>query len=205
MRKLIGGMKVSLDGMVAGPQGVADWVPAWSEDFGLTSQVDACLLGGGMYGGYEQYWTAIQNHPETPIWITDKVPTEAEIDWARFATQVPHYVLSTTTTSVSWPNTKLLRDLRDVAQLKQEAGKKDIYVIGGARTTATLIGAGLLDELRLIVYPLLAGEGIALFPTHSGRRDLELQDVQALQESRVMLTYTVKSGSAGMDSSRERT
>jgi len=41
----------------------ADWVDAWSDDYGLTSQVDACVLGGGMYPDYELYWTAIQNAP----------------------------------------------------------------------------------------------------------------------------------------------
>lgn len=55
MRKLISGMKISLDGRMEGPDGYADWVTAWSEDYGLTPHIDACLLGGGMYPGYEQY------------------------------------------------------------------------------------------------------------------------------------------------------
>ena len=53
MRKLIAAMKMSLDAKVEGPDGTADWVEAWSEDYGLTPQIDACLLGGGMYPGYE--------------------------------------------------------------------------------------------------------------------------------------------------------
>ena len=65
MRKLIAGMKVSVDGRMEGPEQVADWVEAWSEDYGLTRQIDACLLGGGMYPGYEQYWTGIQNEPSS--------------------------------------------------------------------------------------------------------------------------------------------
>jgi len=83
MRKLIAGMKISVDGKVEGPKDGADWVEAWSEDYGLTPQVDACLLGGGMYPGYEQYWTAIQNEPDKPVWITGSAPTPAEIEWAR--------------------------------------------------------------------------------------------------------------------------
>jgi len=55
MRKLIAGMKVSVDGKMEGPEGYADWVEAWSEDYGLTEQIDACVVGGGMYPGYEQY------------------------------------------------------------------------------------------------------------------------------------------------------
>ena len=45
MRKLIAGMKISVDAKVAGPGGIADWVEAWSEDYGLMQQIDACLLG----------------------------------------------------------------------------------------------------------------------------------------------------------------
>ncbi len=49
MRKLIAAMKTSVDGKIEGADGYADWVDAWSEDYGLTSQIDACLLGGQMY------------------------------------------------------------------------------------------------------------------------------------------------------------
>ena len=77
MRKLIAGMKISVDGKMEGPEGMADWVDAWSDDYGLTPQIDACLLGAGMYPGYERYWTAIQNEPQTPVWITGKPPTPA--------------------------------------------------------------------------------------------------------------------------------
>src|SRR5580700_7692451 len=63
MRKIIGAMKISVDGKTEGPEGYADWVEAWSDDFGLTPQIDACVLGGGMYPNYEQYWTAIQDAP----------------------------------------------------------------------------------------------------------------------------------------------
>jgi hypothetical protein len=55
MRKLIAGMKLSVDGKIEGPEGYADWVEGWSDDYGLTSQIDACLLEANMYRGYEQY------------------------------------------------------------------------------------------------------------------------------------------------------
>jgi len=48
MRKLIAGMKISVDGKMEG-RTHRDWVEAWSDDYGVTPQVDACLLGGGMY------------------------------------------------------------------------------------------------------------------------------------------------------------
>ena len=174
MRKLIAGMKISLDGKIEGPEHGADWVEAWSEDYDLTPQVDACVLGGGMYPGYEQYWTAIRNEPDKPVWITGSAPTPAEREWARFAAQTSHYVLSSTLTSALWPKTSFVRGLEEIAALKQQPGK-DIYLVGGARTTASLIDAGLVDQLRLIVYPLIAGEGKALFATAESRRGLELR------------------------------
>jgi dihydrofolate reductase len=190
MRKLITGMKTSVDGKIEGAGGMADWVEAWSEDYGLTPQIDACLLGGGMYPGYEQYWTGIQNEPDKPAWITGSAPTPGELEWARFIRQTPHYVLSTTLTSAHLPNTSFVRGLEEIAALKQKPGK-DIYLVGGARTAASLIDAGLVDELRLIVYPLVAGEGKALFATTERRRGLELRKVQQLPGGRVSLIYGI--------------
>jgi len=190
MRKLIAAMKISVDGKVEGAEGYADWVDAWSEDYGLMSQIDACVLGGTMYRGYESYWTAIQNEPDKPAWINGNAPTPAEIQWARFAAETPHYVLSRTLTSALWPNTSFVRGLDEIAVLKQQSGK-DIYLMGGAQTTASLIDAGLVDELRLIVYPLIAAEGRALFATAERRRGLELRKVQQLSDGRVSLIYGI--------------
>lgn len=163
MRKLITGMKISADGKAEGPEGYAAWVDAWSEDYGLTAQIDACVLGSGMYPGYEQYWTAIQNAPDAALPMTGKLPTPAEVEWGCFAAQTPHYVLSHSLDTASWPQTRFLRGGK-LAALKHEPGK-DFHLVGGPRITASLIEAGLVDELRLIVYPLIAGVGRALFAT----------------------------------------
>jgi hypothetical protein len=82
MRKLIAGMKISVDGMMEGPDGTADWVDAWSDDYGVMPEVDACLLGGGMYPGYEHYWTSIREEPSKPAWITGAPPTPDEVKYA---------------------------------------------------------------------------------------------------------------------------
>ncbi|RVB73190.1 MULTISPECIES: dihydrofolate reductase family protein [unclassified Mesorhizobium] len=190
MRKLITGMKISLDGKMEGPEGYADWVDAWSEEYGLMPQIDACLLGRAMYAGYERYWTAIQNEPDTPLPMTGKLPTPAELEWARFAERTPHYVLSNTMTSALWPKTRFVRTFDDIAALKQQPGK-DIYLMGGAQIAASLIDAGLVDELRLIVYPLLVGDGKALFATTQNRRGLELRKVGQLSDGRVSLVYGI--------------
>jgi dihydrofolate reductase len=189
MRKLIAGMKISVDGKTEGPA-TADWVNAWSDDYGLTPQIDACVLGAGMYPGYEGYWTSIQNQPDKPVWITGKAPTPAEIEWARFAARTPHYVFSRNLTSALWPNTSFVRGVEEIAALKQQSGK-DIYLVGGARTTASLIDAGLVDELRLIVYPLIAGEGKPLFAMTEHRRGLTIRTVQQLSDGRVSLIYGI--------------
>jgi dihydrofolate reductase len=190
MRKLIAGLKISLDGKVEGPEGYADWVPAWSEDYGLTPQVDAVVIGGGMYPGYEQYWTAIKNQPDQPHPLTGKAPTPSEIEWSHFAAQTPHYVLSNTLTSAAWPQTRFIRKAEEIAGFKEQPGK-DIYLMGGARITASLIDAGLVDELRLIVYPLIAGEAKALFGTTERRHTLELRNVRQLPDGLVSLVYVI--------------
>jgi dihydrofolate reductase len=167
MRKLIAGMKLSVDGKIEGPEGYADWVEGWSDDYGLTSQIDACLLGANMYRGYEQYWTAIINASDKPLPMTGRLPTPGEVDWG------------------------FVRGLDEVAALKEQPGK-DIYLMGGARTAASLIDAGLVDELRLIVYPLIAGDGKPLFATMERRRGLELRKVQELPGGRVNLTFGIR-------------
>lgn len=191
MRRLIAAMKASLDGKIERSDGPADWVSAWSDDFGLTPEIDACILGGGMYPLYEKYWTSIQTDPENPAWITGAPPTQAEREWAAFAKRTPHYVLSNTIQSAAWPNSKFIRRVDDVAALKQQVGK-DIYLVGGAKTTASLIDAGLIDELRMIVYPLIVGEGKPLFAATERQRGLEMKSVKQLSEGRVSLVYAVQ-------------
>jgi dihydrofolate reductase len=190
MRNLIAAMKVSLDAKTQGPEGIADWVEAWSEDFGLTPQIDACLLGGGMYPGYETYWTAIRTKPDTPAWITGEPPTPGEQEWARFTETTPHYVLSSTLQTATWPNTSFLRSVEDVAALKQQPGK-DIYLVGGARMTTSMIDAGLVDELRLITYPLIAGSGSDALFEAAQRRGLGLRTVRQLDGGKVASTYRI--------------
>jgi dihydrofolate reductase len=191
MRKLIAGMQSSLDGKIEGPEGYADWVDAWSDHYNVLPRVDAALLGGGMYPGYEQYWSAIQQHPNEPTPQTGKVPTPGEVEYAQFTAQAPHYVLSSTLKSATWPNTSFIRGLDEVAALKRLAGE-DIYLVGGARVLTSLIDAGLIDELWLTLHPLVVGEGKPLFATAQARRDLELREVHAPKDGLVTLVYGIR-------------
>ncbi len=77
-----------------------------------------------------------------------------------------------------------------VADLKQQPGK-DIYLMGGARVTASLLDAGLVDEIRLLVHPLVAGEGAPLFRPNIARRSLALRQVDQLPKGVVSLVYEV--------------
>lgn len=190
MRKLITAMKISVDGKFEGPQGYADWVADWSDDYGLTSQVDACVLGGRMYPGYEQYWSPIQAKADKVHPQTGAVPTSAEVEWARFASRTPHYVVSNTLTSAAWPHTRFLRSLDELGALKLNQGK-DIYLMGGGAITAAAIDAGLVDEIRLIVYPLIAGGGRVLFNSSAIRHGLELHKAEQLPDGRLSLVYGV--------------
>lgn len=190
MRKIIGAMKISFDGKTEGHEGYADWVDAWSDDFGLTPQIDACVLGGGMYPNYEQYWTAIQDAPDEPNPMGVGPPTKAEVEWARFAAATPHYVLSRTLTYAKWPHTTILRGLDEIEALKREQSGKDIYLMGGAGILRACLKAGLVDELRFIVHPLIAGAGTPLF-TAPERHGLELRHVEALSGGRVSLVYGI--------------
>ncbi len=187
MRKLIAGMKISLDGKTADANGYADWVGAWSDDYGVTPQIDACVLGAGMYPGYEQYWTAIREGPGSALAMAGKMPTPAEVVWVHFAANTPHYVLSNSLSAAAWPNTRFLRSAEDVAALKRQEGK-DIYLVGGGRTTAGLIDAGLVDELRLLIYPAMAGDGRPLFSTRAVARSVTFRNVAQLPDGRVALT-----------------
>jgi dihydrofolate reductase len=183
-------MRSSLDGKIGGPDGYADWVETWADNYEIISRVDTCLLGAGMYPGYEQYWTAIQTDPSAILPMTGRLPTAGEVEYAHFTARTPHYVLSSTLVSAQWPSTKLVRKLEDVRALKQQSGK-DIYLVGGARTVATLLDAGLVDELRLAVHPLIVGQGKALFEKTEQRRPLELLRVQQLSDGCVSLVYAV--------------
>lgn len=199
MRHIIAAVKVSLDMKFQGPGDYADWVDAWSEDYDLSEQIDACLLGGRMYRGYEQYWSAMRNDPRGPSPMTGTVPTAGELSWSERIPGLPHYVLSKTLNEVAWPNTRLLRNLEEVAALKAEPGK-DIYLMGGGMMVRGLIDAGLVDEVRLITYPVIAGGPNALFSSDNVRQIFELTTIRPLPGGLVRSDYRIlPRESAGAD------
>ena len=188
MRRVIAALQVSVDGFIEGPNGELDWVGSWEDPFDLSHQIDACVLGAGMYGGYEQYWRAVLANPNGRLPLTGRVPSPGEIKYARFADQTPHFVLSTTLKSVEWSTTRIIRSVDDVRLMKQRRGRA-IYAVGGAALVASLLNADLVDEIRLVVHPLVLGGGKALFKQVNGRHPLALTDVAELASGSVRLIY----------------
>jgi dihydrofolate reductase len=193
-RPFVAALQVSLDGYVAGPEGELDWVDSWADSLGLVGQVDAFVLGRGMFdNGYEAYWDAALADTETASEIFGREPYPREVDYAHLAHATPHIVLSKTMTQAAWPNVRIARNVADVAVLKDQPGQS-VYVVGGPGLVATLMNARLIDELRLIVHPLILGGGTALFGEIEQRRELELVGANPGTDGRVNLTYHVQAG-----------
>jgi dihydrofolate reductase len=192
-RKMISAMQVSLDGFVEDADGNTDWVESWADAIQLIDDVDTFLLGGHMYPSYGDYWGSIHANPERIPSLPEvpsqqgRPPSSSEIAYARLAAQTPHVVLSTTLKSVSWPKGQIVRDLDELRALKSTPGK-NTYVVGGAVLVASLMDADLIDELRLIVHPVVVGSGKPLFKGVR-RHSLEFVHAQPSKSGRVILTY----------------
>ena len=155
MRTLITTHFVSLDGVAEAPGGEpgyahAGWTldvdddPAVYEKKGEEQEEAAAFLMGGR--SYEAF---------APVWPT--------MDFFAGWNAMPKYVVSRTVTDPEWANTTVLGSLDDVAALKEGDGGP-IYVQGSMQLTQGLIAAGLVDELRLTVFPVILGSGRGIFP-----------------------------------------
>ena len=205
-RNMIAALQVSLDGFTQGEDtGEPEWVTSWADGLALLSDVDAFVQGAGMYPGYGMYWSAIEADPMKPAPFSSRLPSEREIDYARFAARTPHYVLSSKLEAVSWPpSAKIVRSIAEIGALKGQPGK-NVYVVGGATLVTSLLEAGVLDELRLIVHPILLGKGKALFAGLENRRSLELSKSELGPSGRVISTYRVLPSERGSVTSDPRT
>jgi dihydrofolate reductase len=192
MRKIIAAFRVSLDGYVEGPDGDNSWVDSWEDTFDLMPRIDAVVLGGGMYPGYEQYWSAVHADPQGALPFTGRAATPGEVEYARFTQETPHFVVSTTLDAVSWKTTRIVRDVEEIRAMKEQPGK-DIYAVGGPTFISSLMNRGLVDELRLDVHPVVLGGGKALFEGVKERRQLQLLDAKRLDPDQVRLIYAAAS------------
>jgi dihydrofolate reductase len=189
-RTMIAALQMSLDGYVQGANGEVDWVQAWNDALDLIPDVDAAVIGGGTYPGYEQLWGSIAADPQSGTAMLGREATEGEVEYARWTQRTPHYVLSTTLDTVNWETARLMRDVSELRSLKEQPGGA-IYVIGGAALVSSLMNEGLIDEFRLIVHPIILGGGKALFAGVRDRQALELVQSHAGRSGRVVLTYRI--------------
>ena len=178
MRKVVASLFLSLDGVMEAPE---TWhFPYFDDEMGAVigaaiASADAFLLGRRTYEEWAAYWPS-QSSDESPI--------------AGAINGRPKYVVSTTLEDVDWENSTLLRgDLaEEIARLKQEPGK-DIAVSGSATLVRSLLEDGLLDELRLMIHPVVVGKGGRLFENGTVETPLELVDSQTFSTGVLDLTY----------------
>ncbi len=191
-RKMIAALQISLDGFTQGEdRGEPPWVESWADALQLIPNVDAFVQGAGMYPGYGDYWAAIHKAPKENAPFSDQPPTAEEVAYASLAAKTPHYVVSASLEKVSWPPTaRIVRDVRELQSLKAQAGG-NIYVVGGATLVMSLLNSELLDELKLVVHPILLGGGKALFAGVTARRALKLVSAEPSKAGRVILTYSM--------------
>ena len=185
-------MQTSLDGFIEGPNKEMDWISDDEESWRALDEplrlADTFILGRVMYPGYEEYWTSILANPKGVLSLTGKVPTENEIAFARHADTIPHLVLSKTLTKVDWKVSRIVSDIEDIRKMKSAPGKS-MLVWGGATLVGSLMNQGLVDELRLMVTPIILGGGIPLFKDVRKRKTLKLASSEQLQSGKVNLIY----------------
>jgi dihydrofolate reductase len=177
MRKVYAGLFSSLDGVVEAPD---QWQHAFDEEMGaaLTRMLDgqdAALLGRVTYTEWAGYW-----------------PTSTDEPFASFINNTPKYIASTTLDSVDeWSHSTLIKgSLADfLADLRQQEGGT-IGVAGSPGLVRSMIEQGLLDELTLMISPVVAGGGRKkLFADDAALTKFELVDAQPTSSGALIATY----------------
>jgi dihydrofolate reductase len=177
---------ISLDGVIESPGPAEDYKHAgWTFQFdrgeeGNQFKVDelfeseAQLLGRVTYEAFAAAWPAMEGMGE----------------FGEKMNNMPKYVFSSTLESASWTNSKVLRgDLaEEVTKLKGEVDGV-ILVAGSARLVQGLLQHGLVDELRLMVFPMLLGSGKRLFADDTDKTTLRLADSKIVGDGVAILTY----------------
>ena len=141
-------------------------------------QADGFLVGRQTFEDLRGYWPGLT---DDPTGISD------------YLNRVQKYVVSSTMTDPQWENSTVLSGdpVEEVRALKEEPGQ-DIVVRGSITLCHTLIGAGLVDEYRLFVYPVVQGRGRRLFPDGFECPTLRLVEAKAFRGG---ITYSRYAGS----------
>lgn len=189
MGKIVATEFISLDGVIEDPGGSEDYVHGgWTFEIdrgeegdafklGEIEEAAAQLLGRVTYEGFADSWPEREGDPEMG-------------DFARMMNTMPKYVYSTTLKSADWQNTTLLAGdfATDMARVKDEVDGV-VLVAGSAQLVQGLIAADLLDELRLMVFPVTLGGGKRLFADDGRKVPLTLTDARTVGAGVQLLTY----------------
>jgi dihydrofolate reductase len=185
MRTLVVTQNITLDGSIEmlgdwfdpQAQGGVDMSDLMAEIMRLTQQGDGLLLGRRTFEDLRGYW---------PLQSDDRTGITEELN------HVSKYVVSSTMTDPAWQNSTVLSGnwFEQVQALKQEAGK-ELGVTGSITLTHALIDAGLVDEYRLFVYPVVQGRGRRLFPDGYELPRLKLVDSKSFRSGIALLRYVV--------------
>jgi dihydrofolate reductase len=180
MRKIVVSEFLSADGVMEAPD---TWqFPFQSEEMGAitgrqTNDTDAFLLGRVTYEIFAGFWPTMTNNE---FGVADKYNS------------VPKYVVSTTLQKADWNNSTLIKSniIEEIRKLKQQPGGK-IGIIGSAKLVHSLLDAGLIDEVQVLVHPLVLGKGVRLF-ADGYSSPMKLVDSKTLPLGVVYLSYQIE-------------
>jgi dihydrofolate reductase len=183
-RKIIVTEFITLDGVVEAPGGNETSHPhgGWMPGYGTPETgkykvdelavVDALLLGRTTYENFAAFW-----------------PSQTDAGFGVPINKLPKYVVSQSLQKAEWNNSHILRDVaKDVAALKKTEGG-DILVYGSATLAKGLLHHGLVDELRLMVFPVSVGGGLRLFDDNRELRKFGLKHSRVIDNGVLILEY----------------
>lgn len=176
MRKIVSGLFISLDGVVEAPD---KWhFPYFNDEMGAAvsaqaAEADTLLFGRQTYQEFAAYWP-------------DK---GSDVPFADHINNTPKLVASTTLDRVDWRKTSLIRGdlVQFLTRLKQLPGR-NISMIGSGTLVRSLLRDDVLDELRLLVHPIVVGRGKRLFDDYVQKK-LKLVDSKTFATGVVHLIY----------------
>ena len=181
MRNLIFQMMVTLDGFFEVPNREIDWHIV-DEEFNeyaidLLNSVDVLLFGRVTYELMASYWPTPSATTDDPI-VADKM------------NNLPKIVFSKTLKKTEWKNTRLVKEniAEEITKLKHQPGK-NLAMFGSSDLALSLIQMGLIDEYRIIVNPVVLGNGKSLFKGINEKLNLKLLKTKTFSSGNVMLYY----------------
>ena len=143
----------------------------------MLESVDRLLFGRKTWEMMAAYWSTEQAKKNDP-------------QVAGLMNALPKYLCSRTLKKAEWQNSHIVREpaLKAIAAWKQEEGR-DIAVLGSSELCKALLQAGLVDELRLIVAPVLLGQGHSLFEGLTAQHKLTLMGLQSYGSGNILIRY----------------